>query len=414
MNNDFEAARQLFLQGLAHMQAGESAAAERSFEASLKLMPGRASTLANLGAVRVSLGKFEAALSVLDQAVAADTNNAPAWGHRGQALLAVKQPARALPSLTRAVALEPGNLLMWLLRSEAEFALDLRLQALASLDAALAIDPAVALAWSNRGMLLRDLQRLDEAATSFERAITTGGDAQLNAFYLASLKGTTPASAPRAYVEKLFDDYAEDFSCHVVKALNYRAHEVLVARLRLRHPTRFNRVLDLGCGTGLCGALIRPVADSLEGLDLSAGMVEQARATGIYDRLVHADAVAHLRSLALAGSPDGSRLYDLILAADVFNYIGELAPILAASCAALRPSGALCFTVELLAAAPHGQPADMQLRPSLRYAHSEAYLRRAAAQIGFAVDEMVQSPIREDQGVAIAGLLVFLSRPEAP
>ncbi len=415
MSEAFEAAKRHFLQGLAQMQAGEAAAAELSFEASLKCVPGRVSTLTNLGAVRVSLGKFTEALAVLEEAVNGDTHNAPAWGYQGQALLALKQPAQALPCLVRAVALEPGNLMVRLLRSEAELALDLRLPALASLDAALAIDPAAALAWSNRGMLLRDLHRLDEAAASFERAIETGGDAQLNGYYLASLRGTTPANAPRAYVEKLFDGYAEDFSGHLVQALNYRSHERLVARLRARHPARFSRVLDVGCGTGLCGALIRPVADHLEGLDISAVMVEKARLAGIYDRLTHGDAQAHLRSLAAAGAPDGGAArFDLILAADVFNYVGELAAIFAASREALKPGGALCFTVELLAPKEASCDADLQLRTSLRYAHSEAYLRRAAADCGLAVDEMVHAPMREDQGVEIAGLLVFMSRPKTP
>jgi predicted TPR repeat methyltransferase len=416
MSDVFEAAKQHFLQGLAQMQAGESAAAERSFEASLKCVPGRVSTLTNLGAVRVSLGKYTEALAVLEEAVNVDANNAPAWGYQGQALLALKRPAQALPCLARAVALEPRNLMMWLLRSEAELALDQRLEALVSLDAALAISPMAAQAWSNRGMLLRDLNRLNDAATSFERAIETGGDAQLNVYYLASLQGTTPANAPRAYVENLFDSYADDFAGHLVQGLNYHGHERLVARLSQRHPARFASVLEVGCGTGLCGALIRPLADRLHGLDISGAMVEKARLANIYDGLTHADALDFLRS---AANDAAAQKFDLILAADVFNYVGELQPIFAASRAAMQPGGTLCFTVELLSgqsvenAESAGSATDMQLLPSLRYAHSEAYVRRAAEASGLAVDEIVPAPIREDQGVPIAGLLVFLSRPEA-
>ena len=413
MSEVFEAAKRHFLQGLAQMQGGEAAAAELSFEASLKCVPGRVSTLTNLGAVRVSLGKFTEALAVLEEAVNGDTHNAPAWGYQGQALLALKQPAQALPCLVRAVALEPGNLMVWLLRSEAELALDQRREALASLDAALTIAPTAAQAWSNRGMLLRDLRRFDEAATSFERAIETGGDAQLNGYYLASLKGTTPANAPRAYVENLFDSYADDFSGHLVQGLNYHGHERLVAQLCQRHPARFAAVLDLGCGTGLCGALVRPVSDRLQGLDISGAMVEKARLANIYDGLTHADALDFLRS---AANDAAAQKFDLILAADVFNYVGELQPIFAASRAAMQPGGTLCFTVEWLnrqSAKSAGSAADFQLLPSLRYAHSEAYVRRAAEASGLAVDEIVPAPIREDQGVPIAGLLVFLSRPEA-
>lgn len=388
----FELAKQHFLQGLAELQRGALNDAEASFEASLALVPDRPSTLINLGAVRLSLGKNAEALAVLERAAALDAANVGVWLQCAQ----LQQEQQRLPD------------------------------ALASLEQALALDAHNSAAWSNRGMLLRDLQRREEAAASFEKAIDLGHDATLNAFYLAAVRDvpkTAPLLAPRAYVEKLFDSYADDFSGHLVQALHYRGHERLVQRLLQLQPRRFNTTLDVGCGTGLCGALIRSHTERLEGLDISAAMVEKARAMKLYDQLVHADAVDHLRAV-VAGPPGAaSRVYDLILAADVFNYIGALEPLFEAVHAALASGGQFCFTVETLApgraagvqedaSSDPGVPGteDMRLLPSLRYAHSEEYVRRVAAQLAFHIDEIFAAPLREDQGVEIAALYVFLTK----
>ena len=383
----FERAKQHFLQGLAELQAGALRDAEASFEAALALVPDRPSTLINLGTVRLALGKNAEALVLLERAAALDASNVGVWLQC--ALL--QQEQQRLP------------------------------EALASLEQALALDAHNGAAWSNRGMLLRDMQRREEAAASFEKAIENGADAELNAFYLASLRAAQPNTqlgvpdvapavvpifAPRSYVEKLFDSYAEDFSGHLVQALHYQGHQRLVQLLLQQlppvsqppNPKPFRRVLDVGCGTGLCGALLRSHAARLDGLDLSRAMVEKARAANLYDQLFHADAVAHLQAV-----PAGA--YDLIIAADVFNYVGALEPLFSAAHSALAAGGRFCFTVEAL----EPDAGDMRLLPSLRYAHSQAYLRRVAAQSAWHIDGMVQAPLREDQGVLIAAWYVVLT-----
>ena len=85
MNDPMAQARQHFLAGVTHFEAGELGQAERSFEAALALAPGRASVLANLGAARVRLGKFADALPLLEQVTVAEPGNADAWGHLGTA-----------------------------------------------------------------------------------------------------------------------------------------------------------------------------------------------------------------------------------------------------------------------------------------------------------------------------------------
>jgi tetratricopeptide (TPR) repeat protein len=70
MTDPFEQAKHLFLQGVRDFEAGRLQEAERIFEASLKLLPGRVSTLVNLGATKLRLSKPLEALDALDQALA--------------------------------------------------------------------------------------------------------------------------------------------------------------------------------------------------------------------------------------------------------------------------------------------------------------------------------------------------------
>ena len=243
------------------------------------------------------------------------------------------------------------------------------------------------------------MKRTEEAAHAFEQAIAHGADPELHRYYLASVSAQpVPATAPAHYVETLFDDYADEFDAHLVGRLGYRAHSTLARHLAALDRGRFRSALDLGCGTGLCAPFLKPMTQRLAGVDLSSQMMDKARALGLYDRLVHADIVAYLRGT--------DERYDLITAADVFIYVGDLEPVFAALEKAMAPNGIFCFSAECAA----GEDVDFELLPSLRYAHSERYLRALAKQHGFDVVQLIRAPIREDQREPIHGH-VRLSEP---
>ena len=361
MDSHFEQARTFFLEGVAHYEAGRLPQAEQKFAASLALLPGRPSTLTNLGATRLKLGRPQEALALLEEALAQEPDNADALGHCATALAELGEPARALPLFERAVARAPGVAQLWLLR----------------------------------GNVLRELGRLQEAAGSYEAALARGGDEALLRYYLAGLKGgRVPATAPRDYVEALFDGYAGGFDAHL-QALGYDAPARLAHRLAAG-GLRCGRALDLGCGTGMCGPHLRRLAAHLTGVDLSAQMLERARSAGRYDVLVQDD-LAHFLEAC-------SDTFDLAMAADVFIYVGALEPVFAALARRMAAGGVFCFSVE------ESADAELELRASLRYAHSEPYLRRLAHAHGFAVTHVERAPVRVEQRQPIAGLFVWLER----
>jgi predicted TPR repeat methyltransferase len=396
MDPRLEEARKFFLQGIEYFEGGRFEQARAAFEDSLALAPGRPSVLGNLGITLFHLGHWQKAVRLLREATSADPAYADAWTCLALAHEAMAQWQQAVDALEQADALSPQPAQLWFSKGQWLLRLGQDQQALHAFDRALELAPEFADAWSARGSMMRELHRLDEAARSFEQALAFGGDPELNGYYLASVKGAaSPPSPPRRYVEALFDDYAPDFQSHVVGQLRYQGYERLLRPL-IDAKRRFRRALDLGCGTGLCGPLIHPLADVLDGVDISHAMLEQARKLGIYRELIHADIGTFLETA------EGNA--DLVVAADVFIYVGDLAAIFKGIRRMLAPDGRFAFTVE----APSGD-AGLQLLPSLRYAHSEAYIRELAGACGFRVDEIFRAPIRYDQAHPLEGLYVYLS-----
>lgn len=401
MSAEFERAKQHFLEGLRCFEASRFDAAEQQFRQSLALLPGRVSTLANLAATCIKLRRPQEALDLLAQALGAAPDDADAWALRGAALGDLQRHGEALQAFDELLQRQPQHAAAWFQRARTLQALNRPEEALRDYDRALANDPALAQAWSNRGGLLKDLRRIGEAIASFEKALALGADPELNGWFLASLTGApAPPVAPAEYVERLFDDYAESFDEHLVGVLHYRGHRALIEGLQRMARRRFARALDLGCGTGLCAPLLQPLADRIDGVDLSQRMLDKARSRGLYDELTQADVVQHLQSTP--------RRYELVVAADVFIYIGELDPVFA-GVRRVMDEGVFCFSVEAL---EDGR--DVALRPSQRYAHSERHVRELARRHGFGVAEVSRQAIREDQREAIEGLLVCLTTPPTP
>lgn len=371
MSGTFGQAREFFLRGLAQYQSGQYLEAEASLSASLALLPGRASTLTNLGATRLKLGQPAQALEVLQEALAREPGNVEALGHCAAALGELGRPAPAL----------------------------------ACLDRLLAADPSVGHAWSVRGTVLKALGRPWDAAESYRQALARGADPQLNSYYLAALGGSeAPPAAPLHYVEQLFDGYAGAFDGHLVEQLNYRGPQVLVDPLQASGK-RFDNALDLGCGTGLCGPLLKRLAARVTGVDLSQNMLDRAAESGSYAALLHQDLATFL-----ATTPER---FDLVVAADVLIYLGALEAVFAGAARVIPEGGAFCFSVEDAAGAGVPSQADganYVLQSSMRYAHAESYIRRLADHGGFEVADTVRQPVREDQGTPIPGLYFWLTR----
>ncbi len=222
------------------------------------------------------------------------------------------------------------------------------------------------------------------------------------AYELASIGAAdAPATAPPAYVKATFDILAATFDDTLRRALRYRGPEQVAERVAREHGPGDGSlaICDAGCGTGLLGPLLRPYARLLRGVDLSPGMLERARARGVYDDLV----AAELTAFFLA-SP---RAYDVITAADVLVYIGDLRPVFAAIAGALREGGIFVATVE------RADLGGFVLHDAGRYAHALAFVREAARGAGLVEISIEEEELRRERGATVPALIAALRRPAA-
>ncbi len=265
-------------------------------------------------------------------------------------------------------------------------------------------------AWHLYGLAQEALGRNEDAATAWRQCLTLDPNdhfgARLDLARIGALSAEEATSENFSGV--LFDGYAERFDSHLVETLHYNAPALLQQALahicqETGRPFRFETVYDLGCGTGLMGEAIRGETGFLAGCDLSPRMIERARAklqgdgAPLYDKL----AVAGLTSF-LVSRPDAST--DLVIAADVFVYLGELAAAFAQSARVLKPGGLLAFTVQ-----SHGGEGVI-VGADRRFAHAAGWLRDRLAEARLTPLLVEAASTRQDRGVAVPGLIVVAER----
>ncbi|RST86917.1 methyltransferase domain-containing protein [Aquibium carbonis] len=270
----------------------------------------------------------------------------------------------------------------------------------------LGLVPTWAAGWFRLGEMREAAGERAAAADAFAEALRLDPADRLGASLKLGLLGAAHAidAPPSAFVETLFDQYADRFDKSLVERLAYRVPDLIAEALEAAGARAFAHVVDLGCGTGLMGERLRHAASFLDGIDISAGMLKKAEGKRIYDRLSRQDLQTfdpEAFGKALQGGAPGAARADLVVAADVFLYVGALERIVAAVATMLPESGLFAFSVER-----HDGPEPMVLLASRRYAHSEAPLRDLLAAAGFTIISLRAHTIRMDRGEPIEGLIV--------
>lgn len=383
-------------------KAGDLAAADPLYRQVLQARPDHGDALQLLGTIEGQRGHTEASLSLLQRAVAVSPDNGHAHGNLGKALAQAQRLPEALSSFQRACELLPDNAKALVNLGRTHFKLNQPEQALALFDRVLELEPGSAITAQHRCEVLIQLSQSDSAYRS--RAVEAlyvlrknRHDETAVRFALAALGvGEPPLAMPADTVTKLFDGYADRFDDHLTNSLHYRGPECVANALQLLSLPPPGRVLDLGCGTGLCGHLLRPLARELVGVDLSPRMLEKARERGVYDDLVCADLLTHLRT----AEPGVS----LVLAADVFIYLGDLGAVFAAVSALLVEGGLFVFSVEST------EGSTYVLKPTRRYAHPVSYVEGLSRAHGFETVLCERAALRQESGADVPGTLFAFRR----
>ncbi len=361
----------------------------------LRWQPHSAERHNNLGAILDELGRSDEAYACFREALRLKPDYQDAHFNLGNALRVQGRLEEAVACYRRAIQLRPDNASAIHNLGAALGSLQRLEEAAACYQEVIRLAPDHVEAYKNAGAIFLKLKRPGDAARCLRQALALAPADQSARHMLAALTGEVQSrTAPREYVAGLFDGYADNFDEELVTSLRYRGPELLRAALPDLVENRTLDILDLGCGTGLTGLAFRGTARTLTGVDLSARMLAKARARGIYDRLIHGDILEALEPAA--------DVYDLIVAGDVFVYVGDLEAVFLATAKALRPGSRFAFLVEA------GEATGFVLRASGRFAHALAYIRHTAAAAGFLELYCKKDVIRVESGEGIEGYVFVL------
>jgi predicted TPR repeat methyltransferase len=339
--------------------------------------------------------RFEEAANAYSRCVALDPRNLEVYNNLGVLTRKLGQYRISEQHLLKAVALNPQfanahiNLGVLCLVEERHQ------EALSHFGEALSLDPQETYYLRLLARAYGAMGRLDDARATYLRWLEQApGDPQALHLLAALGDDAPPERATNAYVEYEFDRFAETFDMQLA-ALGYRAPELvaLAVERALGRPAAQCRMLDLGCGTGLCGPRLRPFASELVGVDLSQKMLSLAHARAVYDRLVRQELVDFL---ACCG--DG---HDAVVSADTLCYFGRLDEVFDGVHRSLRTGGVWVFTVE-----SHSGMQDYVLALHGRYSHGRAYVEQQLIKAGFSRLELGAAVLRHENGVPVAGWIV--------
>lgn len=391
-------------------KAGDLTLAEKVYQRVLEIVPDNPVALHFLGVLDQQVGRFDEAVARIEKSLTLAADEPDWWSNYAIALRSCGRLEEARAACEKSILLQPehpraynnlGLILSLLERSEEAEAAFRKSLALAPLNDSM----------HNLGTLLRSqgrhtealevylnllarqpkdvrarrrlimgyckLERFAEAVKVVDEWLAESPNDSLALHTAAALKGeNVPDRASDDYVVKIFESFAASFE-EALARLSYRAPELIGEKLvaALPPPAADLAILDAGCGTGLCGPHLKPYANRLVGIDLSAAMMGQARPKALYDELIEAELTQYLQQ-----HPDS---YDVIVSADTLCYFGRLDAAIAAAAGALRAGGHLAFTVEH---ATEESAPDFRIETHGRYSHSRPYVERLLRTNGFDVD----------------------------
>ncbi len=224
------------------------------------------------------------------------------------------------------------------------------------------------------------------------------GDPEVAHLVVALESGTPPPRMPDKSVAKLYKRFSGFYDRNMRDELDYRAPELLKNAIESVLPDGSSdlSILDLGCGTGLAGPLLRPCAGFLVGLDISPEMADLARRRGCYDAVEIAEITDWLAK--------AEQLYYLVTACDVLIYFGDLCDVFAGVHRILEKDGLFAFTLE------EGDRDSVTLCDSGRFAHGIGHVMQAAAEAGFEAAYLDRDVLRTEYDEPVEGIVVVLRK----
>lgn len=369
---------------------------------SLAIEGRNASAHNNLANIFSVTGRSEEALSEYMLAAEFNPDLDEVWKNIGVLAASVAEPGDLLPTFLELTRRHDGRGEPWRLYGQVLMRDGRKEEAADAFDKALTAGVETVRTAVRVARYLHELEGGSRSVAHMEKLVIAFPEDANLAFQLAALRGDEVSAAPEDYVRSHFDGFADSFD-EVLNRLDYNTPEQVardVRELAAGRGSTFPDAVDLGCGTGLCGPLVRDLCGVLSGLDLSNGMLQKAAQRGCYDYLVEGELVAFLNA-------DLPTQFDLAVCVDTLCYLGDLEPFFDGMKTALKPGGVLVASVELL----DDDGGTFHLQASGRYAHASGYLKRTVGAAGLVYARERTVVLRKEFGRPVNGVIFQVFKP---
>ncbi len=394
--------------GTLYYQLGKFEQASKHFEKSIRMDPLSVDTHYNLANCYIQQDRLLDALSHYQEVLKLRPDHLGALHNLGITLCGLKRFSEAKEPLEQSLEREPNNIDALFHLGVIYSALSDAPRAKSTYERVLQLDAKHASSHHNLATIYLHLHDHKKAQYHFQEALRLQPENKTAAHMLQALEGATSIEgAPFEYTRALFDQYAYNYDAHVKSQLQYNVPYLLREAItpyvhNMTHPWK---VLDLGCGTGLCAPLFSDIAGKLIGVDVSPNMIEVAKQRGGYNKLHVMDIQSYLKG--------HKSEFELIIAADVFVYFGSLEEVFYLVYQSLLPNGFFEFSIESLSDAEkeaHPEQSDFQLRKTGRYAHRIDYIRMLCKKMDFVIEVEKTETIRLQEDTPVMGQLYVLRK----
>ncbi len=205
------------------------------------------------------------------------------------------------------------------------------------------------------------------------------------------LNGNFKGKFPLKYLKHHFDNYSETFEKHLLSTLNYKVPLAFSKIMKSKYEKKYSlkNILDLGCGTGLCGIQIKNNFNKLVGVDISKQMLNKANQKSIYTQLICTDIINFLKYT--------KQKYEIIIAADVLIYLGDLNELFKFVHNVMLCNARFIFSIE------ETKKGEYMINQNGRFSHTLSYITKISQKNNLMIETYQDLKIRKENNKWIYG-----------
>ncbi len=369
-----------FYLGVLYLEKNDLDKAEQALQIVIKHHNEHVEALVNLGVIALKREQNQRAVDYFSKALALDNEEMDARNNLAATFMHHDRFENALMHYDVLLQKEPHNIEYLYNSGVAQMALGHLNEATLHFDQIILLNPNHAPTLNNLAAIYLKLDNRETSRHYLERALVVNPEDKISRHMLNAITGIKQGENTPEYAHNLFNNYALYYDQHMSEQLKYSVPTHIARTLHQFELLTLNKILDLGCGTGLTGVAVREYCKQLTGVDIAEKMIEHAKKKAVYDELIQMEALAFLQQ--------DTQSYDLIVAADVLPYFGDLEPLIQLISEHLSSDHYFIFTGEI------SQEHAWQLESSARFSHQPTYIQELSKKYSLNIIKQEKIPAR--------------------